>query len=117
MADAFTPPKPASVSGYNYQEEAGVNRAQFEGNYSQRSGSGPNAWQGRVKLSWRNLTLVQLDAIRGFIRPRNGRAAFLYQVPGTSAPELWTCPNLNVRPERNKQHWAIALDLVRENDL
>lgn len=117
MPLTFTPPKQPSVRGFSLPETANVVRVEFEGQYSQRAKTGPNPVGRKGNLTFAKLTETQKTEICDFMRARAGADAFLFQVPGDSEPSLWTCPKWDPKPELDKVHWRVRINLIQEFDL
>lgn len=117
MPDTFVPPKSPSVSGYGNETEAGVRAARFEPPYSQRSPMGVQNLSTDVKLTFRNLSSADRDAIVSFFETRKGVEAFSYQVPGDAAAKLWTCARWGKAPEKNKLDWRVTCSFEYQGDL
>jgi phage-related protein len=113
----FNPPKAPSVSGLVISTKVSVRRAKFEGGYSQRSTTGPNAVRMTPKLTFSYLSEEQRDDIVLFLSTHKGAEAFLYHVPGTAQSELWTCDGWEVRPHRNKVLWSVSASFEQEFDI
>ncbi|WP_147112086.1 phage tail protein [Tateyamaria sp. syn59] len=90
-------PQPV-VKGYSRKKRAGVRRAEFEGGYSQRSGTGPNAVIASVRLQWVQAN-APIDAIDDFLEARAGKEVFYYRLPDDSVDRLWTCAEWDVNPK------------------
>ncbi|WP_208348690.1 phage tail protein [Pseudaestuariivita rosea] len=90
MALVFAPPVQPTIEGYEERYETSTRRAEFEGGYSQRSTTGPNALRQTAALVW-DLAEPDKDVIARFLAARRGAEAFLYQLPWQSTARLWTC--------------------------
>ncbi|HYG86991.1 MAG TPA: phage tail protein [Azospirillum sp.] len=87
----FAPPI-APLIGSTLKAQPKVLTASFGDNYSQRAADGLHAAQGLdVGLSWEGLP-AQIAEIEAFLESTGGYKAFLYQVPGRTTPQAWTCP-------------------------
>lgn len=115
----FVPPVEPLREGYGDSETATINRAVFEGGYSQRSTGGPNN-------VGRDLALVfpcdddQRAEIIGFLRARKGAEAFTWQSPWDDAPQLWTCEtwqSVTVGQRGSRTIWRLSATFRREFDL
>ncbi|MEL6960460.1 MAG: phage tail protein [Pseudomonadota bacterium] len=117
MPVLFVPPKPPSVRNAGVTKEVEVRRVNFEGRYSQRSRTGPNALAASVRLSFANLTEAQRDVLDAFFEARGGTEAFRYQPPGLGTEKLWSCSEWGFAPERNKVNWSFTATLIQEFDI
>ncbi len=92
-------------------------RVVFEGQYSQRARTGPNAVARKGTIGFSNLTKAQRDEILGFLRQREGVEAFYFHIPGDDNPSLWTCAKWSSPPSRDKVTWRMTLNLIEEFDI
>lgn len=118
MPEVFAPGVEPILDGYTDARAAAVNRAQFEGGYSQRSRTGPNNVGRVLSLSFVAIDAVA-DAIDAFLTARGGSEAFEWQSPWDSSASLWTCADWSKVPIGRRGAatvWRLSATFNREFD-
>ncbi|WP_082152508.1 phage tail protein [Candidatus Rhodobacter oscarellae] len=101
------------------EKTAGVRRAEFEGGYSQRSGTGPNAIVQSVPVQW-DVPADLADYIDSFLTDRRGVEAFRYQLPWAGKELIWSCAEWNRSPLgylNGQRMWRIRATFRQEFDI
>lgn len=99
--------------------KANVRRAEFEGGYSQRSRTGPNAISQMVPLQW-DVVESAADAVEAFLHARGGSEAFRYRLPWSDDELIWTCAEWTKVPlgSRNGERmWRVRANFKQEFDI
>lgn len=98
---------------------ANVRRAEFEGGYSQRSRTGPNAISQVVHLQW-DVAESVADAVEAFFVARGGAEAFRYQLPWSGSELIWTCTEWTKVPlgaRNGEKMWRVRATFKQEFDI
>lgn len=115
----LTPAYEPTLDGYKDGGKATVNRAEFEGGYSQRSRPGPNSVGRSLSLSW-EVPDSEKDALFAFFEARAGAEAFLYQPPWEASQTVWTCEawdSVPIGKRGTESFWRVTTTFRKEFDI